>query len=368
MANIEKRNGKYRVRWREGCQARSKACPDKRTAEELRKQVERCEALGTRWEPRTSRSEPTLEEAIAAYLKEQGRALVRRTTATYGERLLIFLRFLRLKYPRGPIYLDVLDKQLLGDFWDASAVGLHGNPRSIATRNKLVQNVQRWWKWCYDDERFEEWTPRPRTIKLSQPRSLPTTAPTWAQMDAVVGACTAWRRQLALTLRFTGLRVGQVMRLRWADIDLPNMMLRVRPELGKTQQEKRGRVVPLSEHFVEEITGWGIREGWLVKEGPNVKDRSRAARAEMMKRAWLRAGVPQEVWKQRPQHAFRKGFVTNLRQAGADHGSVEFLVGHDPGITGVYTAGRALKLREAVDLIPPVQAVNSAGGLQLASG
>lgn len=60
------------------------------------------------------------------------------------------------------------------------------------------------------------------------------------------------------------------------------------------------------------------------------------------------------AWKGRPHHAFRKGFVTELRRAGADADAVEYLVGHSLGLRGVYTDPDALALRAAVALVPPL--------------
>ena len=103
------------------------------------------------------------------------------------------------------------------------------------------------------------------------------------------------------------------------------------------------------------MAGWGPREGFLIpssreEDGP----RAREASARAMARAWKRAGAREEVWKQRPHHAFRKGFRSGLKRLGADDMAVEFLRGHSLGIAGVYTDPDAMPLRDAVDLIPPL--------------
>ncbi len=46
------------------------------------------------------------------------------------------------------------------------------------------------------------------------------------------------------------------MQLRWDDLDLAEAVLEIRRELGKTQQERRGRRVPISRHLVDELAGW----------------------------------------------------------------------------------------------------------------
>jgi integrase len=81
-----------------------------------------------------------------------------------------------------------------------------------------------------------------------------------------------WRARLCTLLRFTGLRVDeQVMKLRWSDVDLERAELTIRGELGKSAAEREGRIVPISPHLVEILSGWGVREGYLV--GTHKEDR-----------------------------------------------------------------------------------------------
>jgi integrase len=77
---------------------------------------------------------------------------------------------------------------------------------------------------------------------------------------------------------------------------------------------------------------------------------------EIRVRGWLAAGVPAEVWEQRPCHAFRRGFVTGIRAEGAEWHAVEYLVGHKlPGMQQPYVdAWKALKLVEAVKNVPAI--------------
>jgi len=59
-----------------------------------------------------------------------------------------------------------------------------------------------------------------------------------------------------------------------------------------------------------------------------------------------------------PHHAYRKGFISELKRAGADPDAVEYLVGHSLGLRGVYTDPDALPLRDAVNRIPPLPAAS----------
>ena len=74
----------------------------------------------------------------------------------------------------------------------------------------------------------------------------PPTAPTWDEMDACIAAVkTPWIANLLTFLRFTGLRVGETMMLRWSDLDLERGLLTIEAGISKT---KRGRVLPALVH------------------------------------------------------------------------------------------------------------------------
>lgn len=127
----------------------------------------------------------------------------------------------------------------------------------------------------------------------------------------------------------------------------------IRGELGKTNQERRGRIIPISKHLAQELANWP-RDGALVLPGVGRSAASdRTASCAPFRDAWAAAGVSREVWARRPHHAFRRGMETGLVAAGASYEAVEALVGHALGGAGrKYVDTRRLKLREAVDLIP----------------
>ena len=282
------------------------------------------------------------------------------TAIRYASALDLFLRTLG----PGPLPPSILTRKLLADFHaDLAHNGLHGQDRSNATRRKIVEVVQLAWKWLYDNDESGAEIPPPRALRMAREPAAPTVAPTWAEMDACIAVLDGWQHDLATVLRFTGLRVQQAMSLTWDDLDLAEAHLRVRGELGKTPQEQRGRIVPVSRHLVRRVADWPRHDYLITSKRHRGGDRERMARARDMARAWQRAEVRSDVWKQRPHHAFRKGFVSELRRAGADSDAVEFLVGHSLGLRGVYTDPDALPLRAAVDRIPDLTSQPEFGAL-----
>jgi integrase len=67
-----------------------------------------------------------------------------------------------------------------------------------------------------------------------------------------------------------------------------------------------------------------------------------------MARVWKRAGIPEEYWRGRPHHAFRKGFISCLKREGADEEAVETLVGHSLDLRGKYLDPDFLPMLDAV--------------------
>ena len=359
MASISKRGKGWQVRWRDpDGQQKARQCPDHTTAVRLKRSVEQACAEGRRWRPEDARPRPDVPTVLRAYLLDRSISRAPRTINRYASNLEIFKRWLRQRQgPRGRLETELLSKHLLTEFYlDLASGGRHGRGRNLDTRRRIVLDVVQAWEWAWDDEEFYEHMPRPRRIEMPRQPGRPTRAPTWSEMDACIAAANGWHRQVAILLRFTGLRVQQVMRLRWEDFDLDLETLRIRGELGKSTHEKRGRLVPISSHLCGELAGWGQREAWVIvskrqRGGP----RERLFRARELGRAWSRAGVREVVWKGRPGHAFRKGFTTELKRSGADSEAVEFLMGRKlEGQRDTYVDPEALGLRDAVGRVPPL--------------
>lgn len=237
---------------------------------------------------------------------------------------------------------------------------VRGVPRALDTRKKNIEIAQQLWRWAHEHETFGEHTEQVRRLDdLPSSPTTPTIAPTWEEMDATIAAVATLGKAplypivLAL-MRFTGLRISQATALLVGDIDMAAGTLRVRGELGKSRQERRGRIVPVSQHLIDMLRPRLLLapDAFIVPEGKRKSDRSRAARAEVVRDAWAATTARQEIWKGRPDHCFRKGLVSGLKRAGADPDAIEVLVGHSLGLRGIYTDPRAVPLVAAVGLIP----------------
>lgn len=342
MASIHKRRGGWRVRWRDpDGRSRSRQFATQREAKAHVRAVEEAGARGERWEPRDARREPTTVGILEAFLIARSLSRSPNTIRNYGSRLQRFASWLGPRKQRPP--REVLSRATLRAFW-ASLGDL-----KVSSRRVIVGTVQQAWEWAYDDEDHGWAIPRPRTIEMPTVAGAPRPAPSWSEMDAVIAELDGWRRRSAIVQRCTGLRVGQAHRLEWRDVDLDAATVTIRGELGKTRQERRGRVIPIAPVLVAELATWGRREGRLV---PRSHQEVRPLIA-----AWERAKVPRAAWEGRPNHAFRHGFQTGLRAAGVDPDAIKALVGHSRGIQDVYVSAGSLGLEDAVKLVPPIGGV-----------
>ena len=329
MANIRKRGRRWQVRWRTlSGEETSRSCPTKRSAEALKREVEEMRALGNDWFPVEENQCPTVDEIVDKYVEVKSVRLRERTHRRYKENLAIFQRFLAEQTNSRATHTDELSKAMLEDFYlwlSKPENGLHGRKRSRDTSRKIIEVVQLCWDWAAESGRYDDFIPRPRRLKLARKKQGFAKAPTWGQLDACVDALTGWQKEVAVVLRYTGIRVSEAMLFLWSDIDFNEGRLRMRPEVSKMELEY---FIPLSPHLLAEIAGWGRREGFLIQSGRRTGPRHRQVRARDFSRAWARAGVPREVWEGQPTHAFRKGFKSNLLAAGAHPDAVDFLQGH----------------------------------------
>jgi len=363
VASIHKRGGKYWVRWVEGGrggQSRSVTCATKREADAYKADIEAALLRDGTFQSGRIRAETGLDAMIAAYLEHSSRVHAPRTTIRYGQHLVALTRFLRRGSRRRQLRAQELSYDMLSAFhtWLMEPeTGRHLHRRGPETARKIVTCIEGFWDWAFRRQQRGAWAgvPYPDSLDLKRAPPAEKSPPTWPEMDAAIAACNGWHRQVAVLLRCTGLRISQVMGLRWEDLDLEGGVLHLRPELGKSAQEKRGRRIPIAPVLVEELAGWGVRDGHVVDApaGTNAGDR-REYRARDMGRAWKRAGVRLEAWKGTPCHAFRAGFESGLKREGADDEAVEYLVGHSRGIREHYVGPQSLPMRAAVALVPHI--------------
>lgn len=358
MASIEERDGAYRVRWRNPGErvVRSRKCPSRGVAKRVAAEIEAAAALGRAWPDPSARVDPLLGRLVEAWLVDLARvSRAPRTIARAHATMSVFVPWVAARVGREPTVSDLTIG--LVEAWDGERAA-----KSVATRRTDVWAICAVWAWGYGRDEWRGGMGRPtRPVMPAMPRSRPT-APTWEQMDAVLEQARhgrrEWLRRAVTLMRGLGWRITQVIGLSWADVDLDACTISLPGRLGKTAQERAGRTVPMAPWLRDELRSWLPRKGPLV---PQPQPRGHIAR--LVGELWAAAGVPETVWRQRPDHAFRIGLISGLTRARADVEAVEFYVGHAAlGVRGHYVDPEALPLGEVAALIraPGVAVVSEA--------
>lgn len=349
MASIEKRDGKYRIRWRDPSgQARSRTAPTLRAARALKQEVEEACALGRTWQPAGVGEAPDLPEMHRAFLSEIAAYRKPGTVTSYAARLNIWEHWLRQAFPDQRLTLQLLSRATLAAFLqDITSSGRNGG-RKPATCSALLRTVQAVWRWAADDPTYGPYVNRPRMVPSPPVPIRKVWAPSWAEMDTAIRSTEGYAQRAAILARFTGLRINQILSLRWDD--LAGDELTIRGELGKSRLEQKGRTVPISSHLAVELSRWDRSTRTLVGvEGPWTEFYVRRA----LLRAWPCTEIGDAPWEGRPLHGFRSGFQTGMANAGIREDTIKFLVGHSGG-TSTHYIDRGRLAREAVQIIPPI--------------
>lgn len=360
MATIERRGDGWRVRWRDlDGTARSRQCPTARSARDLKLEVEETAARGRRWEPIAAARSPLLRDLIEAYVLDLRRTHRPRTVVRAVAALAPFLAWAQGHAGVVAVGVDVLTRANVATH-DAYLVQ---RQLSVATRRTFAWAIGATWRWGWDHPDWRQGLAEPSMPRMPAVVLARVQAATWDQLDAVVEAATEqakrqpqreWVRRLVVLLRGTGWRVSQILGLDWADVDLETGRIELRAELGKSANERRGRVVPLAPWLVSEIATWGVREGVLVGHTPDQRTAS-----SLVRDLWERTDAPIAIYAQRPDHAFRIAFVSGLTRARVDHEAVEHYVGHASGVRGHYVDPDSLPLVEVARAIPCVRGVST---------
>ncbi len=362
MASISRVGKKYRVRWRElsvvvdaagvaqrEWKWREKRAPDRATAQRLAREVEQAAALGEAWHEQREQPVVTLGRIALDYVAA---AVADPATPEATAKFRASMLSAALKWAGEETPASELGVRFLREFADS----LPGEGRKAVTRHRKVRELEFAWAWAFDDPETYPGVPIPRRVtdrrrpsSVRQPVPVVALArPTWADLDATVHALrrsrAAWHGRLGTLLRYTGLRGGQALSLRWEDVDLERAVLWCRAGVSGAKRG-RGRALPMHAALVAGMAGWGVRSGFVfsMEDGRKfpVARPNRPFRA-----AWKKAGVDPAKWdaaddpdvpgaraQGRPTHGFRAGVMGELMAAGAPLERVEYLVGHARGST-----------------------------------
>ena len=158
--------------------------------------------------------------------------------------------------------------------------------------------------------------PRPKRRK-----TLPI-VPTREEVLQLANALTNRKHRAAVLLAYgSGLRVGELVALDVGDVDLDELLVRVRAGKGG-----KDRNTVLSDTLVPEVAWLGNGRAMFAPLVPNAQGGRWSARSMQyaMARACKRAGLKKRV----TTHSLRHAFATHLLEGGTDLRVIQVLLGH----------------------------------------
>ncbi len=265
-----------------------------------------------------------------AYLESE-RRVSGETLRAYRSDLTLFGEWCARRLAPQPVATESITRHHVLEFFASQSL----EKRSHARKLSVLRSFYR-----FLEDRFSE-DSNPVAV-LFNPK-LPKVTPPYMDVDEIVGFLdrlrdkalvpyAPWRvvRNWALyeTIYSTGMRVGEVVKLRETDVDGAQGMVMVRGKGGKE------RIVPIGRTAVDAI---GVYIQALARQAPSLRSRSEAlfknyqglpltARSvhSILQRELRESGAHRFMGP----HGLRHSFATHLLSAGADIRSIQEMLGH----------------------------------------
>ena len=150
-------------------------------------------------------------------------------------------------------------------------------------------------------------------------------------------------RFLLMTLYYTGIRLNEVVNLRWEDFDFERETIHLKVAKGT-----KDRIIFIHKNIEDLIKNFGLRKEGLVFQSNLGKKYNLRSVQMVVRQAAQRAGIKKRV----TPHTLRHSFATHLLEAGADIRSIQQLLGHkDLKTTQIYTHVANKDIKKLANLI-----------------
>jgi integrase len=185
-----------------------------------------------------------------------------------------------------------------------------------------------------------EWIDR-NPIKLVRQSAKRMTVPDvleLAELQLLLSKLDVRERTLALLDAATGLRVSELLALRWRDVDFENLELRVTRSIwhqviGDCKTEASAKPVPMDEYMAEDLQRWRrqspypMPDDWVFAS-PTMRGKQPYWPDNLMKRYIKPVARKAGIHKSIGWHTFRHSFGTLLKANGEDVKTVQELLRH----------------------------------------
>lgn len=234
----------------------------------------------------TAEGLPVLRDVFEAFLNDPKKDGSQRSPQTVTSYRKLFERFLE---PRlGDVRIDQLDQRLCNA---ALAVALEGEDggRHITQYNRTRALLAAILRWAYERELIDR-VPR-MARKHAEKRRTPSATPEdFARLSAALAAFeekTASRPWVCAILRMlilTGARTGEIISLRWSDVDFDAAEFRPSAFKGMTHANAKPRVIPITPEIEVLLR---VAEGWRRPGNPHVFPGTGSHHYRALRKAWV---------------------------------------------------------------------------------
>jgi integrase len=221
-----------------------------------------------------------LEQGRSLYMEHSGRPAIQggTTLATQKRYRTVFDKFIAFAKQKGVRYWQQVTKTTLSNYgrW------LENNDYHDKTHYFELNQLKSIVKWLVDEGHL----PATCVIRFPLVKTQGTTTYCFSleQVLAIRDHCRErqelhWLADVVVTLAFTGLRIGELAELRWADIDLKTGFLqltdtsrsgrRSERHQERTTKSHRGRSLPIGAELRAVLEGLVRRQDGRVFQGPN---------------------------------------------------------------------------------------------------
>lgn len=196
--------------------------------------------------------------------------------------------------------------------------------------------------------RWAEALPAPR-----RERSLPTVLSISEVQRLFAVLANPKHRLMAFLLYSSGIRVGEMVRLRVADLDAERHLVHIRR--GKGARDRYTLYSDAAAQAVERYIAFAEPRVWLCEGSRKGRPISERSVQKVIAAAGRRAGVRRPV----TPHTLRHSFATHLLEQGVDLRYIQELLGHaSPATTQIYThvtSRDLVRIRSPLDMLqgPP---------------
>ncbi len=217
---------------------------------------------------------------------------------------------------------------------------------SVTTVNIYTRAVKTMFNFALKQNILQS-NPLENVKQIKQPKSAPAYF-TYSDLNKITALVTSEHlKALYVTAFFTGMRVSELVNLKWANIDFPNNQIRISNTDDFTTKSGRERAIPIHPKVLELLLKIDRRNEYIFsKDG--IHKYCREYVSHRFKHYSRKVGLPENI----KFHSTRHSFASLCVQSGVDIYSVQQLLGHsDISTTQIYTHLTPSHLQTAIDKI-----------------